>query len=137
MARKQTPLTPALITLGAVAMFLLVLNYAIPAPASAPDLVACTNEAKICPDGTAVGRTGSNCVFAPCPDEKASNDCVRTGCSGQLCSDKEEISTCEFLEEYMCYKNAVCERQTNGACGWTESAELTACLEAARIAVPQ
>lgn len=29
--------------------------------------VACTAEAKICPDGSAVGRTGPNCEFAPCP----------------------------------------------------------------------
>ena len=29
--------------------------------------VSCTMEAKICPDGTAAGRTGSNCEFAPCP----------------------------------------------------------------------
>lgn len=32
--------------------------------------VACTEEAKICPDGSAVGRTGPNCEFAPCPDVK-------------------------------------------------------------------
>jgi hypothetical protein len=29
--------------------------------------VACTMEAKICPDGSAVGRTGPNCEFAACP----------------------------------------------------------------------
>ena len=29
--------------------------------------VACTQEAKICPDGSAVGRTGPNCEFAECP----------------------------------------------------------------------
>ncbi len=29
--------------------------------------VACTMEAKLCPDGSAVGRTGPNCEFAPCP----------------------------------------------------------------------
>ncbi len=29
--------------------------------------IACTAEAKLCPDGSAVGRTGSNCEFAPCP----------------------------------------------------------------------
>lgn len=28
---------------------------------------ACTMEAKICPDGSAVGRTGPNCEFAACP----------------------------------------------------------------------
>lgn len=32
---------------------------------------ACTEEAKICPDGSAVGRTGPNCEFAPCPEEPA------------------------------------------------------------------
>lgn len=29
--------------------------------------VACTMDAKICPDGTSVGRTGPKCEFAPCP----------------------------------------------------------------------
>ena len=32
-----------------------------------PGTQACTEEAKICPDGTAVGRTGPNCEFAACP----------------------------------------------------------------------
>ena len=39
----------------------------LPLPWSPP--VACTMDAKICPDGTAVGRTGPNCEFAPCPGE--------------------------------------------------------------------
>ncbi len=30
---------------------------------------ACTEEAKLCPDGSAVGRTGPNCEFSPCPAE--------------------------------------------------------------------
>ncbi len=30
--------------------------------------VACTEEAKICPDGSAVGRTGPQCQFASCPE---------------------------------------------------------------------
>ncbi len=33
--------------------------------------VACTDEAKICPDGSAVGRTGPNCSFAACPPPNA------------------------------------------------------------------
>ena len=28
---------------------------------------ACSMEAKICPDGTAVGRSGPDCQFTPCP----------------------------------------------------------------------
>lgn len=38
-----------------------------PHPANAPQGVACTMEAKICPDGTAVGRTGPKCEFVACP----------------------------------------------------------------------
>jgi hypothetical protein len=34
--------------------------------------VACTEEAKLCPDGvTSVGRQGPNCEFAPCPVAQA------------------------------------------------------------------
>jgi hypothetical protein len=33
---------------------------------------ACTMEAKICPDGTSVGRTGPKCEFTPCPIAKSS-----------------------------------------------------------------
>jgi hypothetical protein len=29
--------------------------------------IACTEEAKICPDGSAVGRVPPDCEFAPCP----------------------------------------------------------------------
>ncbi len=39
--------------------------------------VACTAEAKICPDGTSVGRVGPDCEFSPCPeitDETPTND---------------------------------------------------------------
>ncbi len=44
--------------------------------------VACTEEAKLCPDGSAVGRTGPNCEFAPCPGEECSTnaDCVPAQC---------------------------------------------------------
>ncbi len=43
---------------------------------------ACTEEAKICPDGSAVGRTGPNCEFAPCPGVECSSDadCVPAEC---------------------------------------------------------
>jgi len=32
-----------------------------------PEGRACTEEAKVCPDGSAVGRTGPDCAFAACP----------------------------------------------------------------------
>lgn len=56
--------------------------------------------------------------------------CYVGGCSGQICSDQDGvISTCEWRDEYACYQTATCERQAGGECGWTETPELTACLE--------
>jgi hypothetical protein len=57
--------------------------------------------------------------------------CFVGGCSSQLCSDTEGlVSTCEFREEYACYREsfATCEKQSNGHCGWTQSGELQACV---------
>ena len=43
-------------------------------PSSKP--IACTQEAKICPDGSSVGRTGPKCEFAACPAEKTTTTVV-------------------------------------------------------------
>lgn len=54
--------------------------------------------------------------------------CIKTGCSGQICSDHAVITTCIYRSEYECYKKAACERQPGGNCGWTKTPELTNCL---------
>ncbi len=38
-------------------------------PADGPNYGICTQDAKVCPDGSYVGRSGPNCEFAPCPGE--------------------------------------------------------------------
>lgn len=55
-------------------------------PSNTP-VVACTMEAKICPDGTAVGRIGPNCAFALCPGEGVSTiiQVGETQPSGPMC----------------------------------------------------
>jgi len=56
--------------------------------------------------------------------------CYIGGCSSHVCSDqKDVVTTCEYKEEYACYKTAKCERQVNGQCGWTQTSELIACLD--------
>jgi hypothetical protein len=64
------------------------------------------------------------CTLKACPPP----DCKRTGCSGQLCSDRDVGTTCEFKPEYACYQKATCARQADGACGFTVTAELKECL---------
>lgn len=55
--------------------------------------------------------------------------CFVGGCSSQVCSEREGvITTCEWRAQYACYKQASCERQDNGKCGWTQTDALTSCL---------
>lgn len=66
------------------------------------------------------------------PTKIAKEGCRIDGCSGAICSDSSSEqfhTTCEYRERYGCYRNAVCERQTNGKCGWTETKELKKCLK--------
>jgi hypothetical protein len=54
--------------------------------------------------------------------------CVRSGCSGQICAEKSMITTCDWRPEYACYQAAKCERQADGACGFTQTPALATCL---------
>ncbi len=69
---------------------------------------------------------------APSPDGMTFNGCAVAGCSGQLCVSTDEageiITTCEYRAEYACYKEASCEPQADGKCGWTQTSELKKCL---------
>lgn len=62
--------------------------------------------------------------------EPITKECFVSGCSSQLCTDDEDITTtCEWREEYACYAKATCEVQSTGECGWTPTTELTQCIE--------
>ncbi|TNE27547.1 MAG: hypothetical protein EP349_09065 [Alphaproteobacteria bacterium] len=62
----------SLILTTALASFV---SFGVPQTAQA-ESVMCTMDAKLCPDGSSVGRTGPNCEFAPCPGEEADEDSV-------------------------------------------------------------
>lgn len=67
--RARKVLVPAIFVFGTLSIlsFLawqLISFSAAPAERS----VACTTEAKLCPDGSSVGRTGPDCDFAKCPE---------------------------------------------------------------------
>jgi hypothetical protein len=57
------------LALGGIAFYLFGGRMMGQPPAEAPGNggVACTMEARQCPDGSYVGRTGPNCEFAACP----------------------------------------------------------------------
>jgi hypothetical protein len=69
-------------------------------------------------------------VYYRAKPESAMKPCMKTGCSSQVCTDHNVITTCEWRPEYECYRKATCERQADGNCGFTKTRELTSCLAA-------
>lgn len=69
---------------------------------------------------------------SPTPPSTA-QECKVAGCSGQVCAEaqiaKEIVTDCELKAEYACYKNARCEPQSSGECGWTQDEALVKCLK--------
>ncbi|MEX0919081.1 MAG: Gmad2 immunoglobulin-like domain-containing protein [Candidatus Paceibacterota bacterium] len=63
------------------------------------------------------------------PTSRAKDGCIITGCSSQICSDQEVVTTCEYLPEYACYQSAICGRGPTGQCQWQDSPALAQCLE--------
>src|SRR5689334_5835166 len=77
--------------------------------------------------GTAVGGSGG--MVGP------STRCLVSGCSNTICAEQVAgpmLTTCEFQAEYACYATATCERQSDGQCGWTQTADLIDCIDNAR-----
>jgi hypothetical protein len=77
------------------------------------------------PDGSPACRPGG----APA-DAGGPGHCFATGCSGEVCADHEVVTICMMRPEHECYQRyGECARQPDGECGWTPTAELTACVE--------
>ncbi len=69
--------------------------------------------------------------FVNSPTSGINDSCVTSGCSNELCVEKSNggrATICLYRDEYACYKNATCERQSDGKCGWTQTKELKSCL---------
>ncbi|MFZ2594096.1 MAG: hypothetical protein WAX38_04970 [Minisyncoccia bacterium] len=71
-------ITPIITFIAGIALVLLYIQYnntisTALGGIAAPD-VACTMEAKMCPDGSSVGRSGPTCAFAECPTAPVSGD---------------------------------------------------------------
>ena len=58
------------------------------------------------------------------------DECIAGGCSGTVCQSKDAepvFTTCEWREEYACYKQTSCSC-INGKCQWEETEEFQDCL---------
>jgi len=83
------------------------------------DRVACIADAKLCPDGSYVGRSGPNCEFDKCPDMKITNfkECEAAGnpimeSYPRRCAANGET----FIEDIIPFEKR-CELDEHCACG--------------------
>lgn len=69
---------PFLIRIAIIGFVLLMIALAFSSylynEEAAPPINACTADAKLCPDGSGVGRSGPQCEFAACPGEGMFSD---------------------------------------------------------------
>lgn len=114
--KKITPLVyffGMLVIIFCVAFFLVIksLDSSSDDRRVPPVQQACTLEAKVCPDGSSVGRTGLNCEFAECPTTETVTPSTNTGSSGKEVVDERPIGSLPYS-----YVSAV-----NTGSEWVES----------------
>ena len=67
--RVRTKNKKILFVIFGVVLLLVIVYLALGLINKNKQVVACTMDAKLCSDGSYVGRTGPNCEFAPCPGD--------------------------------------------------------------------
>ncbi|MBI2119995.1 MAG: hypothetical protein HYT94_00010 [Parcubacteria group bacterium] len=91
--------------------------------------IACPQDAKLCPDGSAVGRTGPNCEFAECPSTP--------GGQGENCVSDEDCPygmSCIDLSQYPVGREGA---PSNFRC-WNDQSPLPICLSGdSKISTPR
>lgn len=102
-------------------------------PSISPPFTACTDDAKLCSDGSSVGREGPNCEFATCPGENPNgqNANIQTLCEQSGGTWLEEHNECEAasggLDEAACSELGGTVIECASACRHDPSAQ--GCIE--------
>ena len=68
----------------------------------------CTMDAKICPDGSAVGRTGPKCEFSPCPSADATSAQTTTYMGGMVTALNVSVSPKKIISDSRCPADVMC-----------------------------
>jgi len=68
----------------------------------------CNSDAKICPDGSSVGRTGSECQFAACPSPDAASALIHTTLGQKATGLAVSITPKEIVSDSRCPADVQC-----------------------------
>ena len=80
----------------------------IPPVLKADEPVACQMDAKICPDGSGVGRTGPTCEFAACPSPAATSSRTTTYLGGTVTTMNLSVSPKAIVSDSRCPQGVTC-----------------------------
>lgn len=100
--------------------FVEVININVNDPNQRP----CTMEAKLCPDGSAVGRSGPNCEFAPCPDNSAQPEPTAADCQKNSGTWLAQYRECEYISKDWCDRFGGMFNECESACRHNPQAEV-------------
>lgn len=73
-----------------------------------PQTYECNADAKICPDGSSVGRTGPNCEFAACPPPEATSATLTTYLGGSATALNVTVNPRKIVSDSRCPLDVQC-----------------------------
>lgn len=79
-----------------------------PAPPVTENPQVCNQDAKVCPDGSSVGRIGADCHFAACPSPTATSATIRTTLGQKMTGLGVTVTPMEVTEDSRCPKDVQC-----------------------------
>ncbi len=82
--------------------------FRTPASSEAPQVWECNADAKICPDGSSVGRTGPSCEFAACPSPNATSSIFTTYLGGSPTGLNVTVNPVEVVSDSRCAQGVQC-----------------------------
>ncbi len=113
-----------LLSIGAVLVLLAIAGAVLLLGDQNNEPIGCTMEAKICPDGTAVGRVGPNCEFAECPNSPRDTEGPKKNSMlyvGESVTYGGVMFTIEQVEDSRCAIGVVCIWQGEARVKFTAS----------------
>ncbi len=82
--------------------------YFYPPKTTSVEPVACTQEAKICPDGSSVGRTGPACAFADCPAVPVVKEEAKAALNQKIFNNGIFVTPLEVTADSRCPSDVTC-----------------------------
>lgn len=112
---KRLILLAAVLVVGAAGLYLYMTTDSAgsitgntPATATTTEVWECDADAKICPDGSTVGRSGPNCEFTQCPAPTATEATVTTYIDGSATALNITIQPKEVVSDSRCPQDVQC-----------------------------